>query len=683
MWYKDKYRRHLMDMHIEEWDESFLSKLSEDDYIAALKEANVQSAMIYLQSHVGYCYYPTKNGHMHKAFVGRENFMANLADRCRENSITPIGYYSITHNTWAHNKFPAWRMLMANGKSKCLDEEEAKKKSEYSFSDAMAQRYGFCCPNVKEYVDFTVEQIREISEYAHLDGMLYDMPFWPHICYCENCKKRWREENGGEMPINPETGSKEHSMLMNTMTRWMSDFCAKVREATLKYMPGCSVIFNSAYAVLNVSDFGIYGALEHCDYAGGDLYGGLMNQSFSCKFYRTVTKNSPFEYMFSRCEPGLGKHTITKSKDLMLSQVFLTAAHHGATMLIDAIDPDGGFDKRIYKKVGEVFSEEEKYEKYFTGDMIADVGIYYSMKSKFNKYGKAYNCHTASVNLAHNFIENNISFNISGENDDLEKYKMVFAPLLTSEDESENEKFVNYVKNGGVLYLSGAQNEKLTEELLNVKVKGVTKEAVTYMSPKDGNEDIFEYFSYKYPVAFDTNAALLETEDDDSAYATLTLPYTNQNEGRFASIHSNPPGKFTNYPAMIVKKYGKGTVIWSAQPIEDNPLDIFKIIICNLADKFVGLDNLKITSSAPRNTELISFENSDSITISAVNLNEHYYADTVIPFEVKVASDKKPCSVELLPGGEKIAFDYDGKKVAFSVRSFKIFDMYRINYDKE
>ena len=59
-WYSDRYRRHLCDMHIDAWDESFLSKFSPEEYLENLRIAHVNAPMIYFQSFAGWCYYPTK-----------------------------------------------------------------------------------------------------------------------------------------------------------------------------------------------------------------------------------------------------------------------------------------------------------------------------------------------------------------------------------------------------------------------------------------------------------------------------------------------------------------------------------------------------------------------------------------------------------------------------------------------
>ena len=58
-------------MHIEEWDDRFLSQLDPATYVRMLKIANVKSAMVYANSHVGYCYWPTRTGRMHRGLRGK------------------------------------------------------------------------------------------------------------------------------------------------------------------------------------------------------------------------------------------------------------------------------------------------------------------------------------------------------------------------------------------------------------------------------------------------------------------------------------------------------------------------------------------------------------------------------------------------------------------------------------
>ena len=87
MWYSNSYRRHLCDMHIDDWDESFLRDFSPEEYVENLKLARIRNAMLYFQSHIGLCYYPTECGVMHRAFRGREDLMRRTEQLCHENGI--------------------------------------------------------------------------------------------------------------------------------------------------------------------------------------------------------------------------------------------------------------------------------------------------------------------------------------------------------------------------------------------------------------------------------------------------------------------------------------------------------------------------------------------------------------------------------------------------------------------
>ena len=79
-WYETSYRRHLLDMHINDWgDELFLSQFDPDVYVDNLVRGNVRSAMIYMQSHVGYCYFPTKTGAFR--LTVRKGFRVTLESR--------------------------------------------------------------------------------------------------------------------------------------------------------------------------------------------------------------------------------------------------------------------------------------------------------------------------------------------------------------------------------------------------------------------------------------------------------------------------------------------------------------------------------------------------------------------------------------------------------------------------
>lgn len=672
MWYEKSYRRHLCDMHIEDWNSVFLSEFSPKVYYENLKKAKIQNAMIYFQSHVGYCYFPTKAGHMHKAFIGREDAMKRLVELCREGGISVTGYYSLIYNNWAHDKYPQWRMLEQDGtsrRSKALSSERA-------FSSS---RYGLCCPNNSEYREFVFGQMEEINNFFDFDGMFFDMLFWPHMCYCESCKTRWKKEVGGEIPTEENWEEKMWLLHISKRREWMGEFAQTVTDKMKCLHPGISVEHNVAFAVLPSGTSGLAEeVLSASDYAGGDLYGGILAQSFTCKFYRNITKNQPFEYMFSRCKPNLSSHTITKSDAEMASSVFLTCAHHGATLVIDAIDPIGTMDGRVYEKIGKIFEHQSQYEPYMQGEMVEDIGIYYSLRSKFTLDGNSYSNHSCAVQAVKTMIENNISVGVTGGWHDLSAYKAVIASCLTCEDEYDNDRLVEYVRDGGVLYFSGRGNKALIKALIGASVERVTDENVVYIAPSSNAQGIFEYFNEKYPLPFGGRIPVVTGVAEGDVLAYVTLPYTNPNDNKFASIHSNPPGISTNIPAIIKKSFGKGTVMWSAAPIEHLEIGEYKKILLNLIFAALDKEMLTIRSNAPKQVELVTFKNGQDFLVGTVLLNESCNPQTVNGFEIKIRYNALPKKIILLPKSEKIDFNYDGRYICFQTKPLTVFDMYKV-----
>lgn len=673
MWFDKNYRRHLLDMHIDDWDERFLSEFSPKTYVENLKKAKIQGAMIYVQSHVGLTNYPTRVGKMHNAFVGKEDTMKNLFDLCHENGISVVAYYSLVYNTWAQDNHPEWKIVSL---------ADAKKKDEGQPVEGAfrGSRYGLCCPNNPEYREFTKTQIKEFADYAKVDGMFYDMLFWPEMCHCEHCRERYRREVGEEIPTVEDWSDPKWLMHMHKRREWMGEFAQWVTDISKEYMPGVTVEHNVAYSarpentVANAEE-----VINACDYIGGDLDLGVFGHSFTCKFYKNITKNQPFEHMFTRCAPGLLIHTQIKSPDVMASAFFLATSHHGATLVIDAIDPVGTMDARVYDQLGQVFGEVEKYQDYYRGEMIEDVGIYYSLKSKFNPRGESYTNYVGATQTLETMVENNVLCGITGGFSDLNKHPLIVASCLTDQDNYDVDRIVKYVEEGGNLYFSGGDCPLLVEKLLGAKVTGRTKETVVYINPGEKVIRHFAHYNEKYPLHVWGTSPVIEGVKADEVVATLSLPYTHRGELRFASIHSDPPGKSTDIPAIVVKNYGKGKVIWSAMPIECNELYDYKHILMNLFGDVFGFDST-LRSDAPDDVEITVFDDKDSLLVNAVLMNTRFKARKVEDIVVSLKTATAPESVVCVPENEPVPFTYEEGRVTFTIKDMKIFKMYEIKF---
>ncbi len=651
-WYENAYRRHLMDMHIEDWSDEFFSKLDVDKYYDNLVKAKIQSPMIYFQSHVGLCYYDTKTAKKHRG-LEKDNKIKRLIKKCVDGGMKVVGYYSLIHNTWAELNHPDWAMRFDNG----LSHIEA------------GARYGLCCLNNKDYLAFTEAQIKEFSEqFEGISGVFYDMPFWPIVCRCDSCKKRWAEEVGGEMP-SEDVNDERWLLYVRKSQVWMGEYTKWIKDITLKYMPNVTVEFNYAGAV--AFTWPSCGSTElindNCEFAGGDLYGDLYNHSFTAKYYSDITKHKPFEYMVCRCDNVLQEHTITKTHNQLQTEMCLTAAHHGANFVIDAIDPRGTMDDRVYDTLGSIFDYLMPYEKYYKGDILADVGVFFDTKTIFNTNRGYEGCNRFSaINSTRIMIENHVPVTIIA-NSTLDKaynYKVIVAGELENFYPEYEEIFINYVKNGGTLYLSGRSNFRLMKEFFGAEFKGYTVENRTFIRPANGNNLLGE-FTEGYPMPLKYPLPIYEVKEQNSVIGKITLPYTNPNDNlHFASIHSNPPGIDTEHPGLMQVSYGKGKVVWSAAAIEQETRTGFKKVFMNIIRELVGNDNFSLTAKLPSSVEVVTFKDEESLYISLIDLIN--YEDRIVKdYSLEVKVDACPKKVLLLPAETEIDFKYEDGRVVF------------------
>ena len=645
-WYKGVYRRQLTDMHINDDKEVYLSKFNADDYYENLRLAKVESPMIYLQSHTGLCNFPTKVARTHKAMMGEYNEIMRLVDLLRSNGMKVVGYYSLIFNNYAVTIHPQWEM---------------RDCTEKTWRDR-GQRYGLCCPNNKEYRAFLVENIKEMMAYfKDLDGYFYDMPYWEVVCCCDSCKKRYFEETGRQIPTKANWEDGEWLEFVKKRQEWMGEFADFVKGISTSLSPNSTCEFNFA-AVIGTDWLGGSTEVinEHSEFTGGDLYGNLYNHSFTAKYYYSITKNQPFEYMSCRFNKNLRENTVTKPQQMLETEILLTLAHHGATLNIDTVNPDGTMDRGSYERLGRVYESQIPYEKYMDkGKLYAEVGVYFDSKTQFyTPYSKTYN-KLCAINVHKTLVENHIPVSVvSNGTRDLDVYKMIIAPCLQNFDNDEVLKLVDFVEKGGVLYLSGKSDDRLIDRFFGAKFSGYTygdsafchiekgyNEVQAYISATPEYKEIFGEFCmcrvpicYKLPVFKGVKGKVL---------ATITLPYTDPDDNyNYASIHSNPPGYDTDIPAVIEVNYKKGKVIWSIAHIENDERQNFKDLFISLVNKEIT-QKYKVTTK--KHIESIIFEDGNDIYISFVDINCYYeYSDEKYSVELPYIATR----VENLTTGE-------------------------------
>lgn len=678
-WFKKVYRRNVVDMHIADWDEIFLSEFDTKKYVEMLVLAKVGSTVVYATSHLGLCYYPTKIGAMHKGLRGRD-ILREVIDLCHENGINVVVYYSLIFNRWAYDTHPDWRIIRADGR-------EAAENS----------RYGVCCPN-SPYRDFAVKQIEEICKNYDFEGIRFDMTFWPTVCYCKHCREKYSKDVGGEIPRIVNWLDPRWVTFQRKREKWIIDFAALITSTVRKIKPEVTVEHQSSTYdkswLLGVT----HELSEQCDFLQGDFYGGLLEESFACKLFHNLTKNKPCAFETSS-NVSLADHTTLKPKKLLELEAYAAIANGAAFVFIDAINPTGTLNERVYYTIKEVFEEIEKYEKYLGGELIADVAIYFSTESKFDLADNGKNVMEASqkmphlesaLNAAESFIKNHIPFTVITKKnlENLLSYKVLVLPNVLMMDEEEAEAFRGFVKDGGMLYASkytsligkdGKMRDFLLSDLFGVSYLGETKESFTYIFPMRKGEEVLSGYSSKYPLSIYGSQLEVEAKDGTEVLGKISLPYTDPADTKhFVSIHSNPPGKITNYPAIILNSYGKGKTIYITGDLERIKYhqNTFIRLIRVLYPRPFSFE-----SNAPGFVEMMLFNQKDHGRYIITLLNSLEECVPIRGINVKIyLNGKKPEKLLELPEEKELSYKEEEGCIEFNVTELKRFAAFALNY---
>lgn len=675
MWTEGNYRRIFLDMHIDDSKEVYLSKLDPEKIVETMKDAGVQMLVVKSRPHTGLALFPTKYGRMHRGLKGRDYF-GEMIDLCHKNGIAVQAYFSQNFDNLAYEQHPEWRMINCDGLN-------SKEKLDYYNATMFSKgRYGLVCPNNEEYRKYVKACLEEMAKNYEFESIFLDMPFWPEVCYCPSCRKKYYEATGREMPRIINWDDPEFREWQLLREKWMGEFAHFTAECIKNIQPDVTIEQNLSVMVSSW----VYGSSEWiadtCDYAGGDLYGGFLEESFISKYYRNISKTLPFEFITSRCDPSLSYHTTTKSEEELLLYTMISLFHNGALSICDGMNPDGTIAEPVYRTViKNVFKESEKYSKYVGGELSTEVGIWYPTHSKCSwsengtkiesgKYCDQYI--ETELNMARILRQEHIPFDVvpSGKIKEGKNKVLILCNTVTIQDD-EMEDIENYVKNGGNLYVSGHVGHPRLLQLLEAQYLGMTEHDVTYMSPEDHAKDLFEGFSKEVPLNIQSSIERMKFEGDYTTLATITLPYTMTGTSEFSSIHSNPPGVSTDDPAAIIKKVGKGKILWTSAPIEDSKPYMSKKVVGKMVELLRGEKEIEV--NAPACIEVLKWTKENKIYLGV--LNEQEKSPFIPVSNVKIKLNENIKKAVCVSTGEEISVEYEDGKTVLTIPEIQVFSL--------
>jgi hypothetical protein len=706
--YHHTFRRTLLDMHIPDWDPGFLAQYEPEKLADAYAATNISGVLFYCKSHMGLNYWPVPVGGVHPAAKDRD-LVGEMLAALRARGIAPAAYHTVIFDNWATEHHPEWAIVPATT-LKGYD------------SHLFGPKYGTACATKPGYRAYEREQITALLQRYDFDALWIDMVFWTGLCVCEDCRERFRSEDGEEIPLVLDWESPAWARFQAARERWLEELTVELIDAAHQARPGIAVTHNLAPGTLGWFTGQKLRWGRHDTFVAGDLYGGRDEQLVISKVMLHLGQQQPAEFMTSRTL-NLRNHTALKSEHMMLVEALGTTAHSCAFLFIDAIDPRGTFNRGVYERIGRVFEETARYEAFLGGSQVEDVAVYYSDDSRIVpddsgtplpdvRFRPGELPHLQAVTGAATQLQHaHIPFGVITRNDlgHLDRYRAVVLPDVLRMDDDELQAFRSYVEGGGCLYASGRTSVLGVDgvrradfglaDVFGAHIDGTEEGSGIYLrarSPRLADAmQPEEFFGYGFPAsAFDgyPKAGLgmprLGTACEGVALATLNVPYAYPSAGSrdahdFASIHASPPWQDLDNPAIVEHRFGHGRCIYSVVPIETDGTEAGMGVFTALVTDLLG-GPPTIGADAGPDVWVTAFDQPthDRVVISVLRYQtEARPAPFAIKFTYRLPADRRCTAVRVAVSGAQLPFEVDGAgTVTVTVDAVDLFGMYLIQH---
>jgi len=681
-WFKHAWRRAVIDMHIPDWDGAFLSEFDPDDYVRNLVQSRAQSIVLYAQSHVGLFNYPTRVGQQHRGLEGRD-LVGELITRCHKHDIACILYVSVIHDRWASDQHPDWRIVHPNGGY-----------------FGHGGRHGFVCPN-SPYRDYVRAWTQEICERYDFEGMRFDMTFWTCVCYCAHCRRRWEAEGGGDMPRTVDWTDKRWVQFQRRREQWLGEFAAICTGTVKQCKPQVTVEHQASTYPGSWNNGVSWPLLAQNDFLQGDFYGDALQGSFVRKLLEDLTPKRPFAYETS-FSVSLQDHTARKAEALLEAKACAAMADGAAFVFIDAMDPVGTVNPRTHQRMGRVFDHLMPYYDYLGGKRVADIGVFYSLDSRFDmtQNGRSVieadngaDTHTVStMQAARWLIAAHLPFRVVTQTslNQLSQLKILVLSNVHHMDEDEAEAIRQWVQQGGTLYASGAtslvnkrgqrQADFMLADVFGASlVQADWSSRVHYITPTEAGQALFSDWNTKYPAYIKGPGMTVRAHENATVLATTTLPWQAPDGRAFSSIHSNPPWQATDQPEVVLHPFGRGRVIYTASLLEQSETlrYSFLALIRRLNKHFT----VEVDSHPAVEVTLFHQARHSRYLLSLVNFQHTLPNIPVAGIGVELRLPQRIRSIKSIPNHQDIAMTRRNSIVQFTIPRLETLAMFAIHID--
>lgn len=340
-----------------------------------------------------------------------------------------------------------------------------KEHPEWAMRDADGQLIGRFCYN-SGYLEAMKQIIAEQLAYG-IDGFHIDMldqgfgP--PYGCWCDACRSQFEKEYGQPMPAGATWDDSWDKMLefrYRSSQRFEQSLTAHIRslnpKATVDYNYHGNPPFSFEVGQRPVQHAG------NGDFITGEtgVWGfSALTVGLNVQFYRAAVPDQRVQVAMQRGVRMYHDQTTRPLHDIRWEM--LTLLSHGAFVtVVDKTAFDGTLDPVAYERIGAAFAEAQAKRSHFGHAPVADVGIYFSSRTRdwvgrekpAEWFLSFLGAHKA---LVYEHIPYGVVHDENATLDLLRRFPVLIVPNVGIVPDREVALFRQYAEAGGKLILTG------------------------------------------------------------------------------------------------------------------------------------------------------------------------------------------------------------------------------------
>lgn len=527
-----RFRQIHLDFHTSPHIRPVADDFDPDYFARTLSEAGVDSVTCFSRCHHGMIYHDTRFEARHPGLS--RNLLAEQIEACHKKDINVPVYVTVGLDEFQATRHPEWQERNADG---MLGNRKP-----------LAACWQKMCFNTP-YIDYVVEQTREVLERFDGDGLFFDI-IHQGSCLCQYCLDGTVREG-----LNPECESDRQIYAARVLSR----FRARMTEEVRAISKDCPLFYNSGHV-------GPHFRPEMANYTHLELEslpsGGWGYDHFPLTVRYARTLDVDLLGMTGKFHKSWADFGGFKNPAALEYECFTALAEGARCSVGDQLHPRGVLDPATYGLIGPVYKSVAAKEPWCVGAKAVTEIAVFTPEAIGKEDERVDSSATGALRM---LLEGHYQFDVVDAENDWSRYRVLILPDKISLDEHLLKKVNDYLTAGGSLiasYRSATDRETESKFVLGAIPATLLGDAEFSPDYVMAREPVAGGIPHSQNVMYDRGLEIAPAADAE-VLADVWQPYFNRTWEHFCSHAQTPPDRKSDSPAAV----RRGRVVYFAHPI--------------------------------------------------------------------------------------------------------------------